>query len=219
MSPNNGQPDRVTRMVTPGQGGKATIQITVPTRPRSMQATKTATAEVSDPNESEATPISNRPSRRPFSQNVRFESYNHLQDKVVLRLSTHKNAGSPREAWHQQGPSISIEGQNYTSEQLSPRQSVKFKRVPLKKISPITQQPGGAPNMALQAASVSPYDRVKAAVARSKATTNSNRARYDPDLVKCHLCPEVSTLSVIQNHIATYHSHRSLVDYLAQVKN
>ena len=96
MSPNNGQPDRVTRMVTPGQGGKATIQIKVPTRPRSMHATKTATAEVSDRNESEATPFSDRPSRRPFSQNVSFESYNHLQDKVVLRRSTHEPAGSPK---------------------------------------------------------------------------------------------------------------------------
>ena len=64
--------------------------------------------------------------------------------------------------------------------------------------------------MALQATSVSPYDRVKVAAARSKATTNSNRARYDPDLVKCHLCPKVGTLSVIQNHIATYHSERPL---------
>ena len=62
--------------------------------------------------------------------------------------------------------------------------------------------------MALQAASVSPYDRVKAAVARSKATTSSNRIRYDPDLVKCHLCPEVNTLSVIQKHIKTQHSNR-----------
>ena len=48
MSPNIGQPDRVTHMVTPGKGSKATVQITVPTRPRSMHATKPAVAEVSD---------------------------------------------------------------------------------------------------------------------------------------------------------------------------
>ena len=100
MSPNDGQPDQVTRLVTPGQGGKATVQITVPTRPRSMHTTTTATAEVSDQNESEATPISDRPSRRPFSQNVRFESCNHPQDRVVLRRSTHELAGSLREVWH-----------------------------------------------------------------------------------------------------------------------
>ena len=85
MSPNIGQPDRVTHMVTPGQGGKATVQITVLTRPTSMRVTKAAIAEVSDRNRSDATPISDRPSRRPFSQNVRFESYNHPQDRVVLR--------------------------------------------------------------------------------------------------------------------------------------
>ena len=59
--------------------------------------------------------------------------------------------------------------------------------------------------MALQATSVSLYDRVKAAAARSKATTNFNRVRYHLDLVTCHLCPEVGTLSVIQKHIRTQH--------------
>ena len=138
MSPNNGQPYRVTRMVTPGQGGKATFQITVPTRPTSMRVTKAAISEVSDRNRSDATPISDRPSRRPFSQNVRFESYNHPQDRVVLRRSTHEDAGSPQEVWHQQSPLISIEGQNYASEHLLPRQSVK--KSPLKKISPIPRE-------------------------------------------------------------------------------
>ena len=168
-----------------------------------MHTTKTATADVNDRNEPEATPISDRPSRRPFSQNVRFESYNHPQDRVVLRRSTYERAGSPRDVWHQQSPSISIEGQNYASEHLSPRQSVK--KSPLKKTSPIPQRPGGGPNIAPQAALISPYDRLKAAAARSKATTNFNRVRYHPDLVKCHLCPEVSTLSVIQKHIKTQH--------------
>lgn len=121
----------------------------------------------------------------------------------------HAPAGSPREAWHRKGPSISIEGQNFTSEQLSPRQSVKFKRSPIKEISLTNQHgTGGAPNMALQAALVSPYERVKVAVARSKATISPNSVRYEPDLLRCHRCPEVNTLSVIQAHIGTHHSER-----------
>ena len=161
---------------------------------------------MSDQNEPEATPISDRPSRRQFSQNVRFESYSHQQDKVVLRRSTHECAESPREAWHTQTKLIRIEGRNHVSEQVPPRQSVKFEKLPVNKISSMNQRLGGAPNVALKATSITPYERIRAAAARSKVTTNPNKAQYDPDLVKCHLCPEVGTFSVIRKHIVKYHS-------------
>ena len=44
MSPDIGHSDQVAHMVTPGQGSKATVQITVTTRPTSMRTTKAATA-------------------------------------------------------------------------------------------------------------------------------------------------------------------------------
>ena len=74
----------------------------------------------------------------------------------------------------------------------------------------MNQRPGGAPNVALKATSITLYERIRAAAARSKVTTNPNKAQYDPDLVKCHLCPKVGTFSVVRQHIVKYHSEQPL---------
>ena len=73
------------------------------------------------------------------------------------------------------GPPISIEGQDHTSEQLSPRQPVKFKQSPIRPIPLTTQHVmEGASNMTPPTASVNLYDRLKATLAKSRAVARSN---------------------------------------------
>jgi hypothetical protein len=193
-------------VVTSGGDGKATAHTTVPTRPNSMHVTKSAPAEASDRKGPEAALIFIGLSRRHFFQHVRVETFERLQDEVVLKRSTHAPASQPRRMWRAtvaNGQSISIGGQNNTGEHLSSKRPAKIKqlllgRVPLKTRRTTSEASSTAP----PTASVNPCNRPRAKSVKSRAEVSSNGEvqatdrRPDvqhldqPDtLLRCHLCP------------------------------
>ena len=205
-TPSSGRPDHVTRVVTSGGDGKATAHTTVPTRPNSMHVTKSAPAEASDRKGPEAALIFIGLSRRRFFPHVRVETFERLQDEVVLKRSTHAPASQPRRAWHAtvaNGQSISIGGQNNTGEHLSSKRPAKIEQLLLGRVPLKTRRTtSGASSTAPPTASVNPCNRPRAKSVKSRAEVSSNGEvqatdrrpdvqRLDqPDtLLRCHLCP------------------------------
>ena len=94
-TPSSGQPDHVTRVVTSRRNGKATIHTTPATRPNPTRVTTSTAVETGERRQPGARPVFIRPSRRHFFPHVKHETFERLQDEVVLKRSMHAPTNQP----------------------------------------------------------------------------------------------------------------------------